>query len=242
MTYLTPLLTKISATKQWFIDDTPQHFEGVVEDPHQFATWDELEQCMNSPELFDIKFIDKDNGDFINLPMYERCWSRPTPSIYDIMGAFGDGHTCIIDNFDLFNQQKQDILSQVEKYFTGKCALHLYAGLEEHRSFNIHEDPASNFIIQIEGETPWKVYNNRCSNIIDDTQHNISQYSELDVAVDVILKPGDMLYIPARSYHQAQPTGKRLSCSIPMQHMIPHLKTIDREYVSIPRTSKTSNI
>ena len=65
--------------------------------------------------------------------------------------------------------------------------------------------------------------------------------SDIEKAKMVVLKPGDILYIPARSYHQAQPTGKRLSCSIPMQHMIPHLKTIDREYVPIPRTSKTSN-
>ena len=53
-------------------------------------------------------------------------------------------------------------------------------------------------------------------------------------AIDTMLTPGDMIYIPARCYHQAQPNGKRLSVSIPMQHMLPHLKPFDRTYHALP--------
>ena len=58
--------------------------------------------------------------------------------------------------------------------------------------------------------------------------------SQMEPAVDTMLTPGDMLYIPARCYHQAKPSGKRLSVSIPMQHMIPHIKPIDRKYYELP--------
>ena len=47
-----------------------------------------------------------------------------------------------------------------------------------------------------------------------------------------LLGAGDMLYIPARCYHQAQPSGKRLSVSIPMQHMC-SLKPRDRKWYEI---------
>ena len=123
-------------------------------------------------------------------------------------------------------------------------AMHLYAGLDNCRSFNIHEDTASNFIIQVEGETQWTVYKNKCSNIIDRTAtypeveltyHGIEDMIPfLEKQVSTLLVPGDILYIPARCYHQAHPHGKRLSVSIPMQHMIPHIKPIDRKYYEIP--------
>ena len=117
-------------------------------------------------------------------------------------------------------------------------ALHVYAGYTGCSSFRVHEDTASNFIIQIEGSTHWTVYKNRCSNIIKPMETCQEEFndmiSEMEPAVDTILTPGDMIYIPARCYHQAKPTGRRLSVSIPMQHMLPHLKPFDRTHYELP--------
>ena len=41
---------------------------------------------------------------------------------------------------------------------------------------------------------------------------------ELTVALDVTLKAGDVMYIPARTYHKPFPSGKRLSMSIPCMY------------------------
>ena len=58
----------------------------------------------------------------------------------------------------------------------------------------------------------------------------------LDVAIDVVLKPGDALYIPARTFHVAYPTSRRLSMSIPCWNKIstesPTL-AVDRTYYPI---------
>ena len=93
--------------------------------------------------------------------------------------------------------------------------------------------------MQIEGETQWTVYKNRCSNIIGPselTSQNVldEMIAQMEPAIDTMLTPGDIIYIPARCYHQAKPSGKRLSVSIPMQHMLPHLKPVDRKYYALP--------
>ena len=117
-------------------------------------------------------------------------------------------------------------------------AFHIYAGYKGCSSFRVHEDTANNFIIQIEGSTHWTVYKNRCSNIIKPQEmRSVEEFndlvSQMEPAVDTMLTPGDMLYIPARCYHQAQPDGKRLSVSIPMV-TLPHLKPLDRTHYALP--------
>ena len=47
------LITKLLGSKNWYIDDTPQIWRGIVEDPHAFATWDDVEYCLNNPQFYD---------------------------------------------------------------------------------------------------------------------------------------------------------------------------------------------
>ena len=46
------------------------------------------------------------------------------------------------------------------------------------------------------------------------------------------MQPGDILYIPARTYHRA-PKAKRLSLSIPLQHLC-SAQPVDRNYYALP--------
>ena len=245
------LLTKLHSSKKWLIDDEPHLWEGVVDNPHDYATWDDVEHCLNNPHFYDISFIDKDEVKFVDIMQYDRCWSRSTSDVKDIMEAWNYGHNLIINNFDQGFRKKQEMLGEWEKYFDGKAAFHIYAGLEKCNSFRVHEDTANNFIMQVEGETHWQVYRNRCSNLVKKQLQPKDQFdfdattldayqgqddsdvSNMEVVIDHILKPGDIIYIPARCYHQAQPSGKRLSVSIPLQHMLPHLKPMDRKYYAL---------
>ena len=248
---ISSLLTKISTAKNWAIDDSPELWEGIVEDPHLFATWDDVEYCLNNPQFYSITFIDKQIIQFFDLKQYERCWSNPCAEVKDIMQAWEEGHNLIINNFDQGFRKKQELIQEFEKYFDGKTAFHIYAGLGPCHSFRVHEDTANNFIIQVEGETHWKVYSNRCSNLlkipkqlkdefdfevssvaVDSLEHD-ENVGEMNCVIAHVLKPGDILYIPARCYHQAMPSGKRLSVSVPMQHMLPHLRPINRKWYKL---------
>lgn len=221
-----------SLDKDWSTDDTPQYWQGLIDDPSYYCTWKDVEYCLNHPEQFKIQFINRVSGTFEDYPVFERAWGHPVPDTATLVNMFNDGHNLIINEFDFIDQKRQQIMQSVEETFPAvQAGMHIYAGLGDTKSFRIHEDFANNFIIQVEGETHWKVYSNRCSNLMSQ-RHNNPEHDYLDCAIDVIMTPGDMLYIPARCYHQAEPSGKRLSVSIPMQHMCP-LKPRERRWYEI---------
>ena len=114
------------------------------------------------------------------------------------------------------------------------CIRDSYCGIGGHGSFNIHEDYAHNFIIQVEGETDWTVYKNKASYLVAKNQgipnHDESKF---EVDINVTMKSGDVLYIPARTYHRAKPKGQRLSVSIPMASILGGIMGEDRKWYKI---------
>ena len=239
---ISSMLTKLITSKQWSTDDSPQYFKGIIDDPSIYCTWKDVEHCINNPWFYDLKFINKNNNNILEFPRWKRLWSDPPCCQQDILvDMFKDGHTLIINNAEFIHRKNQEILGEVEKYFPRVwAAMHIYTNWSPSTSFRIHEDLAQNFILQIDGETQWTVYNNRSSDLMDQEQYCPIPPEDMDVAIDTVLTPGDMLYIPARCWHYAQPTSKRLSLSIPMQDMVidmPHIKRIDRNYYELPGTN-----
>ena len=223
-----------SLDKDWSTDDTPQYWQGIVKDPENYVTYEDVEYCLNNPQFFDLQFIDRVSNTFIPLPVHERCWARPHMEQRDVVECWNHGHNIIINNFDQIDRRRQQFMQSVEETFPQiRASMHIYAGTGDCKSFKIHEDFANNFIMQVDGETHWRVYNNRASNIVGQIHEWSLTHDDLDCAIDVTMKAGDMLYIPARCYHHAQPSGKRLSVSIPMQHGYPHLKKRDRKWYEI---------
>ena len=200
--------------KDWEIDDTPQYFPNVIEEVYDWCSWKDVEQCINNPQFYELEFIK--NGEKLNLPVSPRIWSQPHIHKEDCYKLFQDECGMIINNFQFISKKKCELLAGIERQFTVDAAMHVYCGIGGHGSFNIHEDYAHNFIIQVEGETEWTVYNNKASYLVPKYEGTIDE-KKLDVAIDVTMKAGDVLYIPARTYHRAKPKGQRLSVSIPME-------------------------
>ena len=241
---ISSLLTKLTKSKQWNTDDSPQLWEGIIDDPSIFCNWKDVEHCLNNPWFYDMKFIERNTNDILNYPRWRRIWSDPPCCEQEIfMDMFTDGHTLIINNAEFISRKNQEILGEIERYFPRVlAAMHIYTNWLPSTSFRIHEDLAQNFILQVDGNTHWTVYNNRSSQLMGQEKYCPIPPEDMDVAIDTVLTPGDMLYIPARCWHYAQPTEKRLSLSIPMQDLIipisdeemPHIKKIDRNYYELP--------
>lgn len=203
--------------KDWEFDDSPQYFPKAIDEDsvHDWCSWKDVEECINNPQFYELEFIN--NGEKLDMPEFARNWSTPHAHKEDCYKLFEDGCGLIINNFQFISRKKQELLGGIERQFTVNAAMHVYCGISGHGSFNIHEDYAHNFIIQVEGETDWTVYKNRASYLVAKNQ-GIPRYDEskFEVDIDVTMKSGDVLYIPARTYHRAKPKGQRLSVSVPM--------------------------
>lgn len=199
------------------IDDKPHFFKSLVSNPAELLTWHDVEKCMNNPYLYKFEMIDMFNNK-IDIPSSRKAWiwegeSQDKRFLFE---KLHEGHSLIIMNYGFYNEKTMNLLKIFETIYDVNAAIHVYSGLTGARSFCIHDDYPANFIIQIEGKTRWQVFNNRMSYLYKTgTMNNKLKAEQLDVAIDVILEPGDALYVPSRAYHVAYPEEKRLSISIP---------------------------
>jgi ribosomal protein L16 Arg81 hydroxylase len=198
-------------------DDKPHFFKNLLPNVHEYLTWDDVEKCINNPALYNFEMIGKDNIK-IEIPMHKKAWvfSKPVQDKAFMVDHINKGYGLVIMDYGFYSEKTNGLLHTIERIYNVNAAIHVYGGLEGSTSFGIHEDYPANFIFQADGTTHWKVYNNRISSLYrTGTMNGKLKDEDLDLALDVVLEPGDALYIPSRCYHRAMPTGKRLSMSIP---------------------------
>ena len=119
--------------------------------------------------------------------------------------------------------EKMNLISSVLEKNTNKPVdAHIYFSTDKfvNNGFGVHKDSAHNFIIQIQGNTHWKVG----SKIYTDQERNISNFLDDDIIlVDTVLEPGDAIFVPAHVYHSTNSLSKRISISFPMPDEAPEL-------------------
>jgi len=229
---------KLYKDSNFLLEDKPLVFKKLIKNPSDLLTWDDIERCINTPEFFNFDIIDKETNDKIKIPEYKKAWvfNKFVQDKEFIVEKVTQGHTLVINNFGFYNKETNKFLAIIESLFYTDAAMHVYCGLTGSKSFTVHEDIPSNFILQIEGITAWTVYENRSSSIVASgyrpTEKEALNFKE---ALTVDLEPGDLLYIPSRSYHVAKPETKRLSISIPCWPKFnePKEYSSNREYYTI---------
>lgn len=221
-----------------FYDDKPHYFKQLLPNVHELLTWKDVEKCFNNPALYNFEMIGKDNVK-IEIPMHKKAWvfSKPVQDKAWMIERINQGFGLVIMDYAFYNEKTNELCQILENIYNVNAAIHVYGGLEGSTSFGIHEDYPANFIFQADGKTRWKVYNNRISHLYrTGTMNGRLKDEDLELALDVVLEPGDALYIPARMYHRAEPQGRRLSMSVPCWTKIatdPPTQENDRNYYRI---------
>jgi hypothetical protein len=215
------IIRRLTSEIDYFYNDYPYIFKNLIENPSELVSWKTIEDCMNRPEHFKMELINKKDSNKISIPEYEKSWSQLNRNIQDkkfIFDEFADGNSLIILNYGYYNKITSEFLKMFEDTFDVNADIHVYCGLENSSSFKIHCDNPANYICQIEGETEWTVFKNKMSVFCDvgEANKNVDTCPTIfKKEFSTILKPGDVLYIPPKQYHLAEPTGKRLSLSVP---------------------------
>jgi ribosomal protein L16 Arg81 hydroxylase len=134
-----------------------------------------------------------------------------------VVNKINENHSFVISKFKNINNQSLELYDEFcECYPNNTVDFHLYGGLTESSyTFPAHNDLASNFIIQLDGECEWIIYKEQAT-YDEALNYKKIPEEELTISYETTLKPGDILYIPSGKYHKCIPLGKRLSLSIPI--------------------------
>ena len=179
-------------------------------------SWTELESLINIRPLTNIDRFHT-TGNTENLKWQPSAWLSDVKSIPAncIIPVIEQG-VCWISDMSRANKKINTLCNHIEKETGGEVDAHIYFDLFKNKkgtSLNKHWDKADNIIIQVEGQTNFKVWNIECN------EGPSKIHTEEKPIMDVIMSSGDAIFIPKHIVHQATSLSKRLSISIPISYL-----------------------
>jgi len=129
------------------------------------------------------------------------------PDVNKVQKLVSRGASIILNDIQKHNTHILQFVSELQKLTNGRCQGNLYFSMASHQAFGPHFDLHDVFAIHFEGEKVWNIYENIEKNPINHPAFKFSGEERIKRAgkiIDqVILKPGDLLYIPRGQYHDA---------------------------------------
>ena len=192
-------------------------------------TWKELENLINiRPILTDrrVFMLDGEPHSWNNSGWATDLNCYP-PSLFR---ELVDHHLCYLSDMSRCTEKINSFASKLEKQYKLAADAHIYMcrNPKLDHPFGMHFDRSHNVIVQCEGTTNFKVW--------DKVQYINMRRSHLDLndspILDVDMKPGDAIWIPAYYPHLATSKSIRMSVSFPLGlEPDPHFE--DRTWVKL---------
>jgi len=194
-------------------------------------TWQELENLLNLRP-----FVNADRCRLINNEGYS--WQRQNwltdvntfpPSL---LHKELKSNVCYLMDASKVNESVNSVCKELEETFPGGSAdAHIYFTIAEtlDAGFGIHWDFSHNLIVQMEGSTRMQIWDKLAEPNFDDRSVETLYETPL---IDVILNPGDAVFVPMYQYHRAESQTKRLSISFPISFNN-ELQSQDRHWIKL---------
>ena len=118
------------------------------------------------------------------------------------------GASLVLNDIDTLNPGLAAVARAIEATLECRSQANLYCSSRSHPAFATHFDNHDVFALHVEGEKLWQIYEVRLDNPINHPTFQGQPVSFHDkakgkVAAEILLKPGDLLYIPRGTYHDA---------------------------------------
>jgi hypothetical protein len=111
----------------------------------------------------------------------------------------------IFDQYYRYSKQAAEVVAFFQKQFNCIGGCNAYLSQKDGRAFPIHCDAHHVLIFALTGKKRWKIYNQQQAMIQAyhevDSLHSDEEIVQQGIALDVIMQPGDMLYIPIGQFH-----------------------------------------
>lgn len=135
---------------------------------------------------------------------------RPDPAL--IATLMGVGATLIIDGMEDQSGTLRSMCQSLGQRFGAKASVNLYASSRGVQGFGSHCDPHEVFAVHCAGEKTWRIYENAEDAPVESILIRDQDYIDRTkgkVAMQVTMRPGDLLYIPRGVYHDALASTER---------------------------------
>ena len=134
-------------------------------------------------------------------------FSKTSPDPLKVANYIKKGASLVLNDLIYLSRETQFLADDLQIITNGKCQANLYFSMQSHQAFAPHYDTHDVFALHCEGEKVWNIYENFEQ---DPINHPIFKNS-LDertkkcgkIIDQVLLKPGDLLYLPRGQFHDA---------------------------------------
>ncbi len=134
-------------------------------------------------------------------------FSKSCPNPKKVQDYISKGASLVLDDIIYVLKNVKDIASELQKITWGKCQANLYFSMQSHQAFGPHYDTHDVFALHCHGEKVWNIYENFEDNPINHPIFKLPLEERIEKAgkikEQVLLKPGDLLYLPRGQYHDA---------------------------------------
>lgn len=185
---------------------------------HLFS-WSELESLLNlCPFTNKKRFITVDDltdeWKLANCLKFHSKWTTDCNSYPpEVIQYFIRHSVCYLRDCSRANKNINSICRELEKITNRPADAHIYFCLTDNlrSGFGPHWDNQHNLIVQVEGETHFKVWGKTDQLSF----HRVNEPTQ-KALIDITMKPGDSVFVPAHYIHCATSLMQRLSVSFPM--------------------------
>ena len=193
-----------------------KYVEGYI--PHLFS-WNELSNIINIRPLLTAKRVQLLDPEKREFNWLVSGWNHdpncyPPSLIRDLLNEM----VVVFTDMSRATEKINDFANSIENTYQRNVDAHVYVcrNPELEHPFGAHIDGAHNVIVQCEGETNFKVWDKveNGEKLLEEKKNVKMEIDEAPI-LDVIMKPGDAIWIPLHYPHLATSLTPRMSVSFP---------------------------
>ncbi|MBY0336561.1 MAG: cupin domain-containing protein [Acetobacteraceae bacterium] len=215
---LDDLLAPLGAEKFFaeYHDKQPLHLKG---DPAKFAqvlSWRQINRLLDMTHAWSSHSLQL-VMDGVPVPAAEYCTQATgrdanerlmQPVTARVREWVAKGASIVMNDVDSLTPGLAAVSNAIEGAGLGKAQANVYISWQSHKAFPAHYDTHDVWAVQVEGEKTWNVWEGRAEWPIShpvfrsQTQEHHEQ-AKGKLRAKVLMKPGDLLYLPRGWYHDA---------------------------------------
>ncbi|WP_328790452.1 JmjC domain-containing protein [Streptomyces sp. NBC_00273] len=181
------------------------HFPGTADTAGLFS-WDDLNRIIATQRLEPPRLRLSVDGEMVPLHRYAIpttnrravTWSRIQPA--DFHAQLKDGASLVLDAVEKIHPVVGAAAEGLERFLGTSVQANAYASWTDREGFGLHWDDHDVVVVQVHGSKRWRLYGStREAPTFRDVES--PERPQGDPVADIVLAPGDVLYLPRGWWH-----------------------------------------